>query len=124
MSRSGQAQTAGARGGDGGWPHLASPDSRTDKPRESFDGSKASYSRDHLRRDETTMSIKTASDIRQQLQLLETERALALDTMLAHDPAYMTHLREEIFATRHAYVGSAVVEIASFRAQLSGAQAG
>jgi septum formation topological specificity factor MinE len=65
------------------------------------------------------MTIKTASDIRQQLQLLETERALALDTMLARDAAYMADLREEILATRHAYVGSAVAEIASFRAQLT-----
>jgi septum formation topological specificity factor MinE len=65
------------------------------------------------------MTIKTASDIRQQLQLLETERALALDTTLAHDAAYMADLREEILATRHAYVGSAVAEIASFRAQLT-----
>jgi hypothetical protein len=70
------------------------------------------------------MTIKTATDIRQQLQLLETERALALDTTLAHDPAYMADLREEIFATRHAYVGAAVVEIASFRAQLTGPQVG
>jgi hypothetical protein len=70
------------------------------------------------------MTIKTASDIRQQLQLLETERALALDTMLAHDPVYMADLREEIFATRHAYVGSAVVEIASFRGEHWGRQVG
>jgi hypothetical protein len=70
------------------------------------------------------MTIKTATDIRQQLQLLETERALALDTTLAEDHAYMADLREEIFATRHAYVGSAVVEIASFRAELTGPQSG
>jgi hypothetical protein len=75
-------------------------------------------------RDEPAMTTRTAFDIRQQLQLLETERALALDTMLAHDPVYMADLREEIFATRHAYVGSAVAEIASFRAQLTGPQAG
>ena len=66
----------------------------------------------------------TSTDIRQQLELLETERALALDTGLGNDVAYMTDLRDEITATRHAYVGSAVVEIASFRAQLSGAQRG
>jgi hypothetical protein len=36
----------------------------------------------------------------------------------------MSDLREEIVATRHAYVGSAVAEIASFRAQLSGPQHG
>jgi hypothetical protein len=66
----------------------------------------------------------TATDIRRQLELLETERAVALDTTLAHDPAYMADLREEIMATRHAFVGSAVAEIASFRALLSGPQVG
>jgi hypothetical protein len=66
----------------------------------------------------------TATDIRQHLELLETERALALGTALRDDLAYMSDLREEIDATRHAYVGSAVAEIASFRAQLSGQQLG
>jgi hypothetical protein len=70
------------------------------------------------------MTTRDASDIRSHLQLLETERALALDAGLGNDVAYMTDLREEIVATRHAYVGSAVAEIASFRAQLSGAQRG
>jgi hypothetical protein len=36
----------------------------------------------------------------------------------------MADLREEIVATRHAYVGSAVIEIASLRAQLFGPQVG
>jgi septum formation topological specificity factor MinE len=72
----------------------------------------------------TAMTTQSATDIREHLQLLETERALALETALAHDPAYMADLREEIVATRHAYVGSAVAEIASFRAALSGAQVG
>jgi hypothetical protein len=66
----------------------------------------------------------TATDIREHLELLETERALALQTALSDDPAYMSDLREEIVATRHAFVGSAVIEIASFRAQLSGPQEG
>jgi hypothetical protein len=70
------------------------------------------------------MTTRDATDIRSQLQLLETERALALDAGLGNDVAYMADLREEIVATRHAYVGSAVVEIASFRAQLSGTQCG
>jgi len=48
----------------------------------------------------------------------------ALQTVLRHDVAYMTDLREEIVATRHAYVGSAVAEIASFRAQLAAPQVG
>ena len=70
------------------------------------------------------MTTRDATDIRLHLELLETERALALDTGLENDVAYMADLREEIAATRHAYVGSAVIEIASFRAQLSGPQSG
>ena len=73
----------------------------------------------------TTMSTaQSATDIRLHLELLETERAAALQTVLRHDAAYMTDLREEIVATRHAYVGSAVAEIASFRAQLAAPQVG
>ena len=70
------------------------------------------------------MTVQSATDIRQHLQLLETERALALESALRDDPAYMADLREEILATRHAFVGSAVIEIASFRAQLSGPEVG
>jgi hypothetical protein len=69
-------------------------------------------------------TAQSATDIRLQLELLETERAAALQTALCDDAAYMTDLREEIVATRHAYVGSAVIEIASFRAQLTGPQVG
>jgi hypothetical protein len=70
------------------------------------------------------MTTRDATDIRSHLELLETERAVALDAGLGNDVAYMTDLREEIVATRHAYIGSAVAEIASFRAQLSGPQRG
>ncbi len=66
------------------------------------------------------MSVNSASDIKQHLDLLEQERTLALGTPLRHDPAYMADLREEIFATRHAYIGSAVIEIASLRGELQG----
>jgi hypothetical protein len=75
-------------------------------------------------RTRTTMTAQSATDIRQHLELLELERAAALETVLRDDVAYMADLREEIVATRHAYVGSAVVEIASFRAQLRGPQVG
>lgn len=70
------------------------------------------------------MTVKSAIDIRRHLHLLQTERALALDTALRDDPAYMADLDEEILATRHAFIGSAVTEIASLRAQVSGAQVG
>jgi hypothetical protein len=66
------------------------------------------------------MSVKTATDIKQHLALLEHERVLALDTALRNDPRYMADLEEEILATRHAYVGSAVIEIAQLRAELDG----
>jgi hypothetical protein len=66
------------------------------------------------------MSVKTATDIKQHLDLLEHERVLALDTALRDDPRYMADLDEEILATRHAYVGSAVMEIAELRAELDG----
>ena len=69
-------------------------------------------------------TAQSATDIRLQLELLESERATALQTTLRDDVAYMTDLREEIVATRHAYVGSAVAEIASFRAQLTAPQVG
>ena len=67
-----------------------------------------------------TMSVKTATDIKQHLALLEHEKVLALDTALRNDPRYMADLEEEILATRHAYVGSAVIEIAQLRAELGG----
>src|SRR5436190_20430791 len=67
-----------------------------------------------------TMSVKKATDTKQHLALLEHERVLALDTALRDDPRYMADLEEEILATRHAYVGSAVIEIAHLRAALGG----
>ena len=66
------------------------------------------------------MSVKNATDIKQHLALLEHEKVLALDTALRHDPRYMADLEEEILATRHAYVGSAVIEIAHLRAAMGG----
>jgi hypothetical protein len=66
------------------------------------------------------MPTRTASDLHDHLQLLHQERTLALGTTLAEDPAYMADLEEEIVATRHAYVGSAVVELARLRARMYG----
>jgi hypothetical protein len=66
------------------------------------------------------MSVKTATDIKQHLELLQHEKVLALDTALRDDPRYMADLDEEILATQHAYVGSAVMEIAQLRADLDG----
>jgi septum formation topological specificity factor MinE len=66
------------------------------------------------------MPVKTATDIKQHLELLQHEKVLAMDTALRNDPRYMADLDEEILATQHAYVGSAVLEIAQLRADLNG----
>lgn len=66
------------------------------------------------------MTVKTASDIKQHLDLLQHERELARGTALRDDPRYMADLDEEIVATNHAFVGSAVIEIARLRAELDG----
>ena len=66
----------------------------------------------------------TAIDIHTQLQELESERAHSSLEGLAHNAVYMADLERDIAAARSAYVGAAVTEIASLRAQLSGAQVG
>jgi len=66
----------------------------------------------------------TANEAQIHLQDLHLERALADVEGLASDPLYMADLEEEITATRHAYVGAAVTEIATLRAELSGPQVG
>jgi hypothetical protein len=66
------------------------------------------------------MPVKTATDIKQHLELLQHEKVLAMDTALRNDPRYMADLDQEILATQHAYVGSAVLEIAQLRADLDG----
>jgi hypothetical protein len=65
-----------------------------------------------------------ATEMHTHLQELQAERALASIEGLSNDSAYMDDLDEEIAATHSAYVGAAVTEIASLRAQLSGPQVG
>ena len=62
--------------------------------------------------------------IQAQLQELEAERARSSLEGLDGNATYMADLDGEIAATRNAYVGAAVTEIATFRAQLSGPQVG
>ena len=62
----------------------------------------------------------TAAEMREHLQLLRLERALAEANGCATDPVYLSDLDDEIASTRTAYVGAAVTEIASLRAELSG----
>jgi hypothetical protein len=65
-----------------------------------------------------------AIEMHTHLQELKLERALASIEGLAGNHDYMEDLELEIAATRNAYVGAAVTEIATLRAQLSGPQVG
>ena len=62
----------------------------------------------------------SAIEMQTHLQQLEAERAQAIMEGLGSSAAYMADLIEEIVVTRHAYIASAVTEIAVFRAELSG----
>ena len=62
----------------------------------------------------------SAIEMQTRLQQLEAERAQALMEGLGSSAAFMADLVEEIAVTRHAYIATAVTEIAVFRAQLSG----
>ena len=62
----------------------------------------------------------TATDVKRHLDLLHEERQLAVEIGLASDGAYMADLEDEIAACRAAYIGAAVTEIATMRAELSG----
>jgi hypothetical protein len=68
--------------------------------------------------------MTTAVDIHAHLLELHAERARASIEGLAVDSVYMADLDGEIEATVRAYVGAAVTEIATFRAELSGPQVG
>ena len=68
--------------------------------------------------------MTSATEIHTHLLELQTERALASIGGLAVKSAYMADLEGEIEATTRAYVGAAVTEIATFRAELSGPQVG
>jgi hypothetical protein len=68
--------------------------------------------------------MTTAIEIHADLLELQAERALASIEGLAVDSVYVADLDGEIEATARAYVGAAVTEIATFRAELSGPQLG
>ena len=61
----------------------------------------------------TSNTLSNVADIREQLQLLRLERATV-------STAELPELDDEIEAAMRAYVGAAVTEIASLRADLSG----
>jgi hypothetical protein len=58
------------------------------------------------------------------LRRLEAERLDAVEAGLGENALYMTDLEHDIEASRALYVGLAVTEIATLRAQLSGPQVG
>ena len=66
----------------------------------------------------------SATDARTWLHRLEAERLDAIDAGLGENALYMAELQDDLAATRVAYVGLAVTEIARLRAQLSGPQVG
>ena len=66
----------------------------------------------------------TAVDARSHLAELHAERGLALSTGVADIASYMADLDEEIAVWRWLYNVAAVTEIATLRAELSGAQVG
>ena len=67
-----------------------------------------------------TTETQTALDALRHLEVLQEERALAHLTGLIHDADYVADLEDDIEASTHAYVGLAVTEIATFRAELDG----
>ena len=68
----------------------------------------------------TQTTAPTAADVSAHLRLLYLERALADLEHLTADAGYMADLAAEIAATRSAYVGAAVTELATLRGELSG----
>jgi hypothetical protein len=62
----------------------------------------------------------TAAEARDHMSELETERAMAMQTGVAEIEAYMRDLEDEIETWRRLYVLSALTEIATLRAELSG----
>lgn len=66
----------------------------------------------------------TAIDIQTQLHQLRADRALAALRPVEGGATHLADLDEEIEAARDAYVGTAVTEIATLRAELFGAQVG
>jgi len=66
----------------------------------------------------------SATDARTRLHRLEAQRLDAIDAGLGENAVYMTELQHDLAASRAAYVGLAITEIATLRAQLDGPQVG
>jgi len=66
----------------------------------------------------------SALDLRRRLSQLQAERLDAIDAGLGANGPYLRSLHSDLAATRADVSGAAVTEIASLRAQLSGADLG
>jgi hypothetical protein len=66
----------------------------------------------------------TATDARNRLHRLQAERLEALEAGLGDNALYMADLENDIATSHATYVGLAVTEIASLRAQLDAPQVG
>jgi hypothetical protein len=66
----------------------------------------------------------SAIEMQDHLKQLQAERALALIEGLENESRYVDLLDTAIAAAEAAYVGAAVTEIASLRAELSGPELG
>ena len=62
----------------------------------------------------------SAAALREHLQELDLEMALARESGLIDNEIYMADLHEDFALTEAAYVGAAVTEIATLRAELDG----
>jgi hypothetical protein len=63
---------------------------------------------------------ESAAEVRSRIVALEVERLEAIEAGLGSNETYMHDLESELGHHRNAYVGMAVTEIATFRAQLNG----
>ncbi len=66
------------------------------------------------------MTYSNAADLRERVDLLRREHELAHDVGLDSDPGYMADLQEELATWEAAWVGAAVTEIATARAERHG----
>ncbi|HEX8121088.1 MAG TPA: hypothetical protein VF549_07470 [Solirubrobacteraceae bacterium] len=66
----------------------------------------------------------SAADLQLEVRRLSAERLEAVEAGLGANAVYMAELDGDLVAAREAYVGLAVTEIATLRAELSGPQVG
>jgi hypothetical protein len=66
----------------------------------------------------------TAVDARSHLSRLQAERLDAVEAGLGGNSVYMTDLHDDIAAARATFIGLAMTEVATLRAELGGAQVG